>query len=110
MFNGNGLRKNSEYFDVPLNCAPTTGESRALRAHKLILPAYCAVFRDMFRQNKKTQAQQEILLLLKGVSSIDLSNLLEFMYNGEVNVSKANLNSFFIVDRGTPSHRFTIEQ
>lgn len=88
------LRTNSEYFDVSLNCALTTGGSKALRAHKIILSAYSAVFRDMFRQNP-TKAEPAIFL--KGVSSIDLSNLLDFMYNGEVNVSKANLSSFLSV-------------
>ena len=34
------LRTNSEYFDVSLNCALSTGESKALRAHKIILSAY----------------------------------------------------------------------
>ena len=37
------------------------------------------------------------MIFLKGVSPIDLSNLLDFMYNGEVNVSKANLSSFLSV-------------
>ena len=31
------LRMNSEYFDVSLNCALSTGGSKALRAHKIIL-------------------------------------------------------------------------
>ena len=53
------------------------------------------MFRDMFRQN--TTKNTEPAIFLKGVSSIDLSNLLAFMYNGEVNVSKANLSSFLSV-------------
>jgi len=88
------LRESSEYFDVSVSCALSAGGSRSLRAHKIILSAYSSVFRDMFRQNT---TQGEPMIFLKGVSPIDLSNLLDFMYNGEVNVSKANLSSFLSV-------------
>merc|ERR1712150_305780 len=88
------LRESSEYFDVSVSCALSAGGSRSLRAHKIILSAYSSVFRDMFRQNT---TQGEPTIFLKGVSPIDLSNLLDFMYNGEVNVSKANLSSFLSV-------------
>jgi len=86
-----GLRKNSDFFDTSLVCSVNSGGSLSLKAHKIILSAYSGVFREMFRQNAN---RQDPFIYLKGVSFSNLSNLLDFMYNGEANVSQANLSSF----------------
>lgn len=85
------IRDNSELFDVTLGTAVANGVSKILRAHRLILSAYSPAFKEMFRHQSK---HSEPFVFLKGVSYLELSNLLDFMYNGEVNVTKANLNTF----------------
>ena len=48
---------------------------------------------NMFRQN--TTKNTEPAIFLKGVSSIDLSNLLAFMYTGEVTLYEAITKAYF---------------
>lgn len=85
------LRKNSDFFDVSLCCSVNSGGSLSLRAHKVILSSYSGVFREMFRQNS---TRQDPFVYLNGISFSNLSNLLDFMYNGEANVSQSNLSTF----------------
>ena len=47
-------------------------------------------FREILRRNP----HQHPLLYLKGVKCTDLLAVLNFMYNGEVNVAQEELNSF----------------
>lgn len=88
------LRENSEFFDVSLGCAARGGGSRTLRAHKMILGAYSTVFREMFQQHPN---KNDPIIYLKGVSFLELGSILDFMYNGEVNITQANLSSFLAV-------------
>jgi len=88
------MRDNSELFDVSLGTAKTNGSGKPLRAHKVILSAYSPAFKEMFRHNSR---QSDPFIYLKGVTYMELSNLLDFMYNGEVNVTKANLNDFLLL-------------
>jgi len=79
------LRKENELFDVTL-----AGESFQIKAHKVVLTACSNLFRDIIRSNP----HQHPLLYLKGMKKRDLQSLLDFVYEGEVNVSQENLSSF----------------
>lgn len=85
------LRECSEFFDVSLGCTVTSGGSKSIRAHKILLSAYSPAFKEMFREHSN---RLDPFIFLKGVSYLELSNLLDFMYNGEVNVKKSNLSDF----------------
>jgi len=88
------LRESSEFFDVSLGCSLKGGGARILRAHQMILVSYSTVFRDMLREN---QNKKDPMIFLKGISFLELGSILDFMYNGEVNISQPNLNSFLAV-------------
>ena len=82
------LRHAEDFFDVTLAC-----EDEQIQAHKVILSACSPFFRSILRRNK----HQHPLLYLKGVKHTDLVAVLDFMYQGEVNVAQEELNTFLAV-------------
>ena len=80
-----GIREEQDFFDVTLVC-----EDEQLQAHKLILASSSLFFKNVLRRNP----HQHPLLYLKGVKHLNLAYLLEFMYNGQVNVSQEHLTEF----------------
>jgi len=82
------LREEKDFFDITLSC-----DDSQIQAHKVILSACSPFFRNVLRRNP----HQHPLLYLKGVKYQDLISVLNFMYNGEVNVAQEELNSFLSV-------------
>merc|ERR1712130_1094978 len=82
------LREDKDFFDVTLAC-----EDEQMQAHKVILSACSPFFRSILRRNKHPHP----LLYLKGVKYTDLVSVLDFMYQGEVNVAQEELNTFLAV-------------
>lgn len=87
------LRAESDLLDATIFC-----EGQLVRAHKLVLSASSTIFRQLFRNNAQSLLQNsqtiEPVLLLWDVKAEDLKLLLDFMYQGQVNVAHENLNSF----------------
>ena len=82
------LRQEKELFDVTLAC-----EDEQVQAHKTVLSACSPFFRSVLKKNP----HQNPLLYLKGVKHSDLLSILDFMYQGEVNIQQDHLNSFLEV-------------
>jgi len=82
------LREEKDFFDVTLAC-----DDSQVQAHKVILSACSPFFRQILRRNP----HQHPLLYLKGVKYKELLSVLNFMYQGEVNVAQEELNSFLAV-------------
>jgi len=82
------LREEKDFFDVTLAC-----EDNQLEAHKVIISACSPFFRNVLRRNP----HQHPLLYLKGVKYRELVAVLNFMYQGEVNVAQDDLNTFLSV-------------
>jgi len=82
------LRNDEDFFDVTLAC-----EDDQVQAHKVILSACSPFFRSILRRNR----HEHPLLYLKGVKYTDLVAVLNFMYQGEVNVAQDELNTFLAV-------------
>ena len=82
------LRASEDFLDVTLVC-----EREQLRAHKLIISACSPFFRNILHSNP----HQNPLLYLKGIKSVDMKSLLDFMYLGEVSIYQEHLNSFLQV-------------
>merc|ERR1712150_88006 len=85
------LRDNDDLFDVSLSSTVNNYGSKLLRAHKVLLSAYSNTFKEMLRQHP---SKLDPIIYLKGTSFNDLNNLLDFMYNGEVNILHSELDSF----------------
>jgi len=79
------LLEDKEFVDVTLGC-----EGRKLPAHKMLLSACSPYFRDLLKDN----FCHHPIIVLRDVNYEDMNALLQFMYNGEVNVSQLQLNSF----------------
>jgi len=82
------LREDQGFYDVTLAC-----DEDQIQAHKVIIAACSPFFRTVLQRNPHTHP----LLYLKGVKLSDLKSVLDFMYNGEVNMAEEELNSFLNV-------------
>lgn len=83
------LRKEDCFCDVTLACE----ENQQLLVHKVIVSACSPVLGSLLRQNP----HQHPLLYLRGVKYEELENILDFMYQGEVNVPQHRLNEFLAI-------------
>ena len=82
------LREEKDFFDITIVC-----DDNQIQAHKVILSACSPFFRNILRRNP----HQHPLLYLKGVKYQDVLSVLNFMYNGEVNIAQEELNTFLSV-------------
>jgi len=89
------LRAESDFFDVTLACSDSG--SKTLQAHKVILSACSNFFKATFRQQSNANKHPNPYIYLRGVTYSDLVSILDFIYNGEVNVAQEELNSFLAV-------------
>lgn len=81
----NSLLENEDLVDVTLAI-----EGKYLKAHKMVLSVCSPYFRDLFKGNPC----QHPIVFMKDVSYTAMSDLLQFMYQGEVQVSQENLTRF----------------
>lgn len=65
-------------------------EGKCLKAHKMVLSVCSPYFRNLFRTNPCKHP----IVFMKDVTYSALSDLLQFMYQGEVQVSQENLSTF----------------
>ena len=79
------IRAKEDFFDVTLVC-----DDDQIQCHKLILSLSSDWFKNIFLRNPHSHP----LIVLKSIKLRDLSNILDFVYNGEVNVSEDHLESF----------------
>ena len=80
------LREEQDYFDVTLVC----DDGEQIEAHKIVLSAGSQFFRDILRKAKHPSP----FIYLKGIKRYDLKYLLDFLYNGEVDIGQEELNIF----------------
>jgi len=80
------LKDDPDFSDVTLVCE----DGQQLEAHRIILAASSPFFQNMLRKNK----QPNPLIYMKGVKSVDLVALIDFLYCGEVQVLRDNLENF----------------
>jgi len=80
------LREDQRLFDVTL----VTDDGQHIQAHKIILSAGSHFFSDIFLKSNQTN----MLIYLKGINSVQLENLLDFLYNGEASVGQEELKEF----------------
>ena len=80
------LRQDKEFTDVTLACE----DGHQVEAHKLVLIASSPFFQNILRKNKHPHP----LIYLRGVRSVNLSAMVDFLYFGEANVHQENLDIF----------------
>ena len=80
------LRKDAELADVTL----ISDDKVKFSAHKVILSSCSNIFNFILKENNNANP----LLYLGGVSSVNLEYILDYIYNGEVNIFQEQLDSF----------------
>ena len=83
------LREDKEFTDVILVCE----DGQQLEAHKVILASSSPFFEKMLQKSKHPHP----LIFLKGFQSKDFVSILDFLYSGEANVYKEDLDSFLAI-------------
>ena len=89
------LRTENDFFDVTLACSDSA--LKTLQAHKVILSACSNVFKDIFRKQSNAQNLSTPYIYMRGITYNNLASILDFIYNGEVNVTQKDLNSFLAI-------------
>ena len=85
-----GLMRHEDYLhDVTLVC----DDNKQISAHKLVLSACSEFFKSIFKNNK----HQNPLICLEGISSKELQDILDYMYNGETNIFQECLDKFLSI-------------
>ena len=83
------LRNNKDFSDVTLACK----DGKQLEAHKVVLASSSPFFMELLQKNKHPHP----LVYMMGVKYEDLEAIIDFLYTGEANVSKENLDRFLSV-------------
>ena len=83
------LRSEEEFFDVSL----VSDDEKMMSAHKLVLSASSPYFKHILTTNKHSHP----LLCLDGVSSAELQCVLDYIYQGEVQIYQEQLDRFLVV-------------
>ena len=90
------LRTEEEFQDVTL----VSADLQQVSAHKVVLSACSKYFKNILQQNRHSNP----LLCLDGVTSSELQSVLDYIYQGEVQVYQENLDRFLAV-----AERFQLE-
>ena len=91
------LRNEEDFYDVTL----VSSDQHQLQAHKLVLSASSEYFKKILTNNGK---HSNTLLCLEGISTLELTHVLDYIYNGEVQIYQDNLDRFLLV-----AQRFQLE-
>ena len=91
------LRNEEEFSDVTL----VSSDKRQVSAHKVVLSSSSDYFKTILQSNNKSK---EIILCLENISHEELNYMLEYVYNGEVNIEQDQLDRFLTI-----AQRFQLE-
>ena len=80
------LRIEDDFFDVTL----VSADQKQIMAHKVVLSSCSEYFRNLLKTNKHSHP----MLCMTGITSIDLGNILSYIYEGEVQIFQENIEKF----------------
>ena len=80
------LRSNDSFYDVTL----VSDDQQQVSAHKVVLASSSEYFKNILTSNKHSHP----MLCLSGVNITDLKNVLDYVYNGEIQIYQNNLDHF----------------
>ena len=90
------LRSSDNFYDVTL----VSDDQQQVSAHKVVLSSSSGYFKNILTSNKHSHP----LLCLNGVNKRDLDNILDFIYNGEIQIYQDHLDQFLNI-----AQRFQLE-
>ena len=102
------IRESNQFFDCTLTTEDDDDDaySEYLRAHKIILSASSDFFRKVLTREYMCTNPNPVMYL-RGISAKDLKHILDFIYHGEVNVAKDDLDKFLEVAETLKIHGLT---
>lgn len=80
------MRDDLNFADVTL----ASEDRKQFQAHKLVLSTSSTFFKEILQNNKHSHP----LIYMKGMKAEALESVLDFLYNGEVNIYQEDLNDF----------------
>ena len=83
------LRNEEDFFDITL----VGDDYKHVTAHKLVLSSCSEYFMNVFSNNKK-HFQSHAMICLEGLNHADLNNILDYIYQGEVQLHQQELHRF----------------
>ena len=90
------LRKTENFYDVTL----VSDDQQQVSAHKVVLASSSEYFKNILTSNTHSHP----MLCLSGVNAGDIKNMLDFMYNGEIQIFQDDLDQFLEI-----AQRFHLE-
>ena len=90
------LRTSDDFYDVTL----VSDDQQQVSAHKVVLSSSSEYFKNILTANKHSHP----VLCLTGVNAADMKNVLDFIYNGELQIYQDHLDQFL-----ETAHRFQLE-
>ena len=95
------LRREEDFFDVTL----VSDDNVQLKAHKLVLSASSSFFKSILKSNQHSHP----LLYLHGIDSSNLEFILDYIYQGEVQIHQNQLDPFLFAAKILSISGLTIE-
>ena len=83
------MREDQDFADVTLACE----DGQQVEAHKVILVASSPFFQRLLGRNKHPHP----LIYMRGIKSVDIVAIIDFLYCGEAAVYQENLDSFLTI-------------
>ena len=80
------LRNEEDFFDVTL----VSDDQKQMMAHKVVLSSCSEYFQNILKANKHSHP----LICLNGITSMDLENVLDYIYKGEVKIFQESIDKF----------------
>ena len=80
------LREDRDFTDVTLACE----DGQQIEAHKVVLVSSSPFFMELLKKNKHPHP----LVYMRGLRSVDLLAIMDFLYHGEANVLQDDLDAF----------------
>ena len=90
------LRKTENFYDVTL----VSDDQKQISAHKVVLASSSEYFKNILTSNTHSHP----MLCLSGVNAGDIKNMMDFMYNGEIQIFQDDLDQFLKI-----AQRFHLE-
>ena len=84
------LREGNNFSDVTLVC-----DDGEIEAHKMVLSSRSPFFQKLLEKVK--HYHQHPLLFMRGLKAVQLTNMVDFIYHGEVSIHQEDLDAFLLL-------------
>ena len=95
------LRHEEDFSDVTL----VGDDFKPMSAHKVVLSSCSEYFKNVLHNSQK---QSQPVLCLEGLRNADLTNILDYIYNGELNIYQEDLDRF-LMNQHPDTNTFSME-